>query len=201
MKFSKVLTFSIAGFVALAIVVLTARQVLVTDVAKPYLAIVNANIVGQQQQKIATAMLLKGDRIQLFGTDQEVLQALPEEGVTLDMNGKTIVPGKVMEVQNLAEELLAQGITTAQINAESEQDANEYYWGRQHGWYDVRVQVVNNVELEQTLSDHLFFVGKTHPNSQFVGTLSEGGFADFRVLENGELKQTWLGGVKRYQVQ
>ena len=103
MKFSKILTFSIAGFVAIAIVVLTARQVLVTDVAKPYLAIVNANIVDQQQQKIATAMLLKDDKIQLFGTEQQVLQALPEEGVTLDMNGKTIAPGKVMEVQNLAE--------------------------------------------------------------------------------------------------
>ena len=144
---------------------------LVTDVAKPYLAIVNANIVDQQQQKIATAMLLKDDKIQLFGTEQQILQALPEEGVSLDMNGKTIAPGKVMEVKNLAEELLAKGITTAQINAESEQDANEYYWGRQHGWYDVRVQVVNKVELEQTLSDHLFFIGKTHPNSQFVGYL------------------------------
>ncbi len=201
MKLSKILTFSIAGFIALSIVVLTARQVITKDAARPYLAIVNAQIVDDQQQLIATAMLLHEDRITLFGDKSEVLKALPDYGDTLDMQGKTIKPGKVMSVENLEQELLSKGVTTAQVAADSEDDATEYYWGRQHGWYDVRVQLVNDVELEPSASDHLFFVGKTHPNSQLIGKLSQGGFADFQVLNNGKLEQTWLGGVKRFQIQ
>ena len=201
MKLSKILTFSIAGFIALSIVVLTARQVITKDAARPYLAIVNAQIVDDQQQLIATAMLLHEDKITLFGDKSEVLKALPDYGDTLDMQGKTIKPGKVMSVENLEQELLSKGVTTAQVAADSEDDATEYYWGRQHGWYDVRVQLVNDVELEPSASDHLFFVGKTHPNSQLIGKLSQGGFADFQVLNNGKLEQTWLGGVKRFQIQ
>lgn len=201
MKFSKILIFFIAGFVALSIVVLTARQVAIKDVAKPYLAIVNAKVVDENQQAIASAMLLKDDKIVMFGNVDTVLNALPDEGVTLDMKGKTIAPGKVAKIESMEQELLAKGITTAQIESDSMDDATDYYWGRQHGWYDVRIQLVDDVALEQELSDHLFFVGVDHPNSQLVGTLTKGGFADFQVISNGQLEQTWLGGVKRYQVQ
>lgn len=201
MKFSKILTFSIAGFVALSVVVLTARQVATKDVAEPYLAIVNANVVDEHQQPLASAILLKDDKIVMFGNKEMVLSALPVEGVTLDMAGKTIAPGKVAEVNHIDPALLEQGITTAQIQPTSLDDATEYYWGRQHGWYDVRVQLVDNVDMAADKSDHLFFVGLNHPNRQLVGKLTTGGFADFQVLNNGQLEQTWLGGVKRYQVQ
>lgn len=201
MKFSKLLTFSIAGFIALSVVVLTARQVATKDVAEPYLAIVNAKVVDENQQPLASAILLKEDKIVLFGNKDMVLSALPVEGVTLDMNGKTIAPGKVAKVEGIGQELLAQGVTTAQINPTSLDDANDYYWGRQHGWYDVRVQLIDDVAMEQERSDHLFFVGANHPNRQLIGKLTKGAFADFQVLNNGQLEQTWLGGVKRYQVQ
>lgn len=201
MKLSKLLIFAVAGFIALSIVVLTARQVAVKDVAKPYLAIVNAHVVNEGEQQLASAILLKDDRVVMFGNNEMVLKALPVNGSKLDMQGMTIAPGKVVAVNDIKQELLAQGVTTAQIQPRTLGDATDYYWGRQHGWYDVRVQLVNDIKLEQGLSDHLFFVGKNHPNSQLVGKLTEGGFADFRVLNNGQLEQTWLGGVKRYQVQ
>lgn len=201
MKLSKLLTFTVAGFIALSVVVLTARQVAVKDVAEPYLAIVNAQVINENEQQVASAILLKDDRVVMFGNDKTVLEALPNYGSKLDMQGKIVAPGKVVVVNNIEQELLSQGITTAQIQPKSVDDATDYYWGRQHGWYDVRVQLVNDIELKQELSDHLFFVGKNHPNSQLVGKLTEGGFADFRVLNNGQLEQTWLGGVKRYQVQ
>ena len=201
MKFSKLLTFSIAGFIALSVVVLTARQVTIKSVAEPYLAIVNAKVVDENQQPLASAMLLKDDKILMFGNKEMILNALPVEGTTLDMMGKTIAPGKVAAVTNLEQALLSKGITTAEIEPESLDDATDYYWGRQHGWYDVRVQLVDDVALAQDKSDHLFFVGVNHPNRALVGKLTAGGFADFQVLSNGQLEQTWLGGVKLYQVQ
>lgn len=201
MKLTKLLTFVFAGFVALSVVVLTIRQVMIKDVAQPYLAIVNAKVMGAEQNPVASALMLKDDRILILGDRETVLSALPEGAAVLDMKGKVIVPGKVSPVGELSPSLLSQGITTAQINATSVDDAEQYYWGRQHGWYDVRVQLVNDVALSDEMSDHLFFVGANHPNSGYVGVITEGGFADFQVLSEGQLEQTWLGGVKRFQVQ
>jgi len=201
MKLSKILTISLAGFIALSIVVLTARQVLMNEAAEPYLAIVNAKVVNTEGEQIATAMLLKDDKVLALGSKQLVLDALPQDYAAVDMDGKIIKPAKVAVAKELDTELLAQGVTTVQVSVDSADEAKEYYWGRQHGWYDVRVQVVSEAQLEQELSDHLYFVGAEHPNRSLVGKLAKGTFADFQVLNNGKLEQTWLGGVKRFQVQ
>lgn len=199
MKLSKILILLSAGLICLAIVVLTAHRVLTTDVAQPYLAVVNANIKDAKQQPLGSAMLLKADRIERLSAETS-LNDLPVGTVIVDMQGKTIVPGKVSQVAQISSELLSQGITTVQITPVSKQDAKDYYWGRQHGWYDVRIQLQGESNTDIN-SDHLLFVGAQHQHSKLVGSLVVGGFADFLVFDQGKLEQTWLGGVKRYQVQ
>lgn len=200
MKLSKLFVFALAGFICLSIVVLTARQVLITDVAQPHLVLTNAKILNEKAMYLGSTMVLKEDKVLALG-DSFDKSSLPEGTMTLDMEGKMIMPGRVFEVDDLTPDLLAKGVTTAQLSKVDESELEEYYWGRQHGMYDVRVQVIDKSNSNSELSDHLFFVGDAHPNSQLVGSLIEGGFADFQVYNLGRLEQTWLGGVKQYQAQ
>ena len=200
MKLSKLFVFALAGFICLSIVVLTARQILITEVAKPHVVLTNAKILNEKAMYLGTTMVLKEDKVLALGDSFE-LSSLPEGTVTLDMEGKMIMPGRVIQAQELTSDLLAKGVTTVQLSEIADSELEEYYWGRQHGMYDVRVQVLESKAPSSVASDHLFFIGDAHANGQLVGSLIAGGFADFQVFNRGKLEQTWLGGVKQYQAQ
>ncbi|MAP39181.1 MAG: amidohydrolase, partial [Dehalococcoidia bacterium] len=60
----------------------------------PQLILHNANIhTLDESRPHATAITIDGDRISAVGDDQIILEAAPSDATTMDMRGRTIVPG------------------------------------------------------------------------------------------------------------
>lgn len=193
MKVSKILIFAFGALLCLSVVVLTIRQIAIKDVPEYSLAIVNAQVKTSSEQ-VVSAMLLKHDKIVAMGNDEEILQQRNEDTVVIDMQGQTIAPGEVVK-SNQLENALSQGVTTLLLEV-NETEAEEYYWGRQHGMYNVRLAVKSQDPELIEASDHKFIVNKDPNFMSRIGSLDIGHYADFIVLKDNKLTQTWVGAVK-----
>jgi hypothetical protein len=193
MKVSKILIFAFGALLCLSVVVLTIRQIAIKDVPEYSLAIINAQ-VKTSDEKLVSAMLLKHDKIVAMGNDQEILKQRNEDTVVIDMQGQTIAPGEIAKSVQL-ESALSQGVTTLLLDV-NETEAEEYYWGRQHGLYQVRVAVKSQDPELIEASDHKFIVNSDPNFMSRIGSLDVGHYADFIVLKDNKLTQTWVGAVK-----
>lgn len=198
MNVSKILVFAFGAFMALSVVVLTIRQIAIKDVAHPALAIINAKVTVSDKTNVS-AMLLKHDKIVAIGMDDEILQQAPQEVVIIDMQGKQIAPGQLTSSATI-ENATKSGVTTLVIDVNDEQ-ANEYFWGRQHGLYNVRLALSSSDMEIVSASDHKFIVNNDPNYMNLLGDLDVGKYADFVVLDNDKLVETWVGAVKVYQTK
>lgn len=193
MKVSKILVFAFGALLCLSVVVLTIRQIAIKDVPEYSLAIINAQVKTSGEQ-VVSAMLLKHDKIVAMGNDQEILKQRNGDTVVIDMQGQTIAPGEMVKSNQLYG-AASRGVTTLLLDV-NEVEAEEYYWGRQHGLYKVRVAVTSQDPELIEASDHKFIVNNDPNFMSRLGSLDVGHYADFVVLKDNKLTQTWIGAVK-----
>lgn len=202
---------------ALTVVVMTTRQIVITDTPAEYRAFINGKIVTlDKNQSTHSAMLLKGNRVLAIGNDDSILRQLPANHVVDDLQGNVLLPGKVSyneksmtELSN-TQKLLEKGITTVFVTQINNEDLKALYLKRRHGLIDIRIMIDSELGEELKVppfidldTDERFYVKQLSKLSdeqiinggrsietlfnQSLGSLEPGKMADFVILDTTEL--------------
>jgi dihydroorotase-like cyclic amidohydrolase len=220
MSFINKIILAVCAIIALMVVVLTTQQIYSKKTPADYLILHNGRIFEENvaTSLAADAMLLQGKFIIALGKVNELREIGPEASIEVDLKGRTILPGQIVEYdhtqtsniedlsdfiesyQSLETEYFASGVTSVRHVSVNTNFVDNIILANEHGYLAARHSVelpvksqqnvfVDFAKLSEATNAHLKLDAKGQDFNFNSGTLKPGQFADFVIMDVGEPNQ------------